>query len=64
MTNIQDHTFICKDCGQEVTRLTDAPGVPKDICLTCAWIRENENLTEEEKEILRGKFGKLKTHGP
>ena len=59
-------TFVCKDCGQEVSRLTEDPAndYAKDICLTCLWIRENKNLTEEEKDILRGKFGKIKTHGP
>jgi DNA replicative helicase MCM subunit Mcm2 (Cdc46/Mcm family) len=65
MTHVQDHTFTCKDCGQEMTWLTDPPpNTPKDICLTCAWIRENKNLTEEEKDILRGKFRIVKTHGP
>jgi hypothetical protein len=56
--------FTCKDCGQEISRLTEVPKeVPDDICMTCWWIRSNENLTEEEKDILRGKFINMKTHG-
>lgn len=44
--------FDCQDCGVHVFNYGEAPSEP--VCLTCRWISEHPQITEETKRLLRG----------
>jgi len=55
-------TFVCKECGFEVTRYTLQSGYAEGVCFLCNWINTNPKLTEKERADLQERF-KLKTRG-
>jgi hypothetical protein len=43
--------FTCKDCGLEINSI--GFDTKEDICAVCRWIRNNMDLTPEERKELR-----------
>jgi hypothetical protein len=46
-----DRVFTCEDCGLKIASI--GFDTKEDICAVCRWIRDNMDLTPEERKELR-----------
>jgi hypothetical protein len=46
-----DRIFTCEECGLEINSIGYDP--EENVCAICRWLRDNSNLTPEERKELR-----------